>query len=253
MILVGTSGYYFKDWCGCFYPERFSAKDMLSFYATRFDAVELNFSFYQMPSPQTFERMVRETPEGFLFCVKLNSEMTHKGDLSNTTPFLRALEPLIKNSRLGAVLAQFPQSFYNSLESRRYLSELRRHFSALPFVAEFRHRSWQKEAVYDFLAVEQISYCAVDLPDIPVLPDRRARYTAEPAYIRLHSRNAKNWYADEKLRYDYSYTEEELKEWVGKLNELNKQAKRTFVFFNNCERANAPKNALTLLRILESR
>ncbi|MCX7704357.1 MAG: DUF72 domain-containing protein [Planctomycetota bacterium] len=251
MVLVGTSGYHFRSWKGAFYPPQISSNDMLSFYATKFDSVELNFTFYKIPTAKTLKNMVDETPEGFLFCVKLNQEMTHKSNIEVASEFLKGIEPLIETNRLGALLAQFPPSFHNRLETRRYLSNLRHLFSSLPFAAEFRHNSWQKEPLYDFLAVEQISYCSVDLPSLPTLPDRRFRFTAEPAYIRLHSRNPENWYKSEKLRYDYSYSEEELKEWVQKLETIKKQAKKAFIFFNNCEHANAPKNALSFIRLLD--
>jgi len=251
MILVGTSGYHFKAWYEVFYPRNLRTDRMLAFYATHFDTVELNFTFYRLPSANSIKSMMEETPEGFLFCVKLNQELTHKGDLSTAPDFIAGVEPLLEGGRLGAFLAQFPQNFRDSVETRRYLSNLRRSFSGLPLVAEFRHSSWQKDAVFDLLAVETVAYCCVDLPPVDGLPDRRVRYTAEPAYIRLHSRNSANWYRGEKLRYDYSYSEGELREWAEKLERLKKDAKRIFVFFNNCERGQAPRNALTFLRMLK--
>lgn len=249
-MLVGTSGYHFKSWYGVFYPKDLRTDRMLAFYATRFDTVELNFTFYRIPSADNIRSMMDETPEGFLFCVKLNQELTHKGNLSVASEFISGIEPLVEGERLGALLAQFPQNFRDGVETRRYLSNLRRSFRNFPLVAEFRHSSWQKEPVFDLLAVENVGYCCVDLPRISELPDRRIRYTAEPAYLRLHSRNPENWYRGEKLRYDYSYSDEELTEWAEKLRKLKKDARRVFVFFNNCERGQAPKNALSFRHIL---
>lgn len=251
MILVGTSGYHFKSWYGSFYPYNIRTDEMLRYYTTRFDTVEINFTFYRIPSADTVKKIVEQTPNGFVFCVKLTQELTHKGDLSKAPEFIEGIEPLVADGRLGAVLAQFPQNFHDRVETRRYLSSLRALFRDLPLVVEFRHSSWQKETVFDLLAVEAISYCCVDLPDIKGLPDRRIRYTAEPAYVRLHSRNTDNWYKGEKLRYDYSYGEDELREWAEKVKKLKREAERVFVFFNNCEHAQAPKNALAFLRILD--
>ena len=119
MILVGTSGFSYKDWVGVLYPENTKSADMLEFYARIFPSVELNFTYYQMPSTRTIEGLVRKVPDGFEFCVKANKTMTHEID-ANEDPGLRrgtfsdfmdALKPMTDRGVLGSVLAQFPWSF----------------------------------------------------------------------------------------------------------------------------------------------
>jgi len=255
-ILIGTSGFQFPDWVGIFYPENLPRRDWLAFYATHFDTLEVNFTFYSMPGERALAGMVKSVPEGFLFCVKLHNHFTHEApesgvfDADAARRFRSALKAMLEENRLGCLLAQFPNSFRDRPKNRRYLADLRHAFSGMPFAVEFRHVSWQKEEVFDHLALLDAAYVCVDLPRILGLPDRRARFTAEPAYIRLHSRNGKNWYKGEKLRYDYNYTESELEEWVGKALELSRRAKRVFFFFNNCYRASAVLNALTFRRML---
>ena len=253
-ILVGTSGFQFPDWVDTFYPPRLPKKEWLSYYSAHFDTLEVNFTFYSMPGERGLAGMVESTPEGFLFCVKLNRCFTHdmgEGlDREAVGRFKGALRPMIESGKLGCLLAQFPNSFRDRPENRRYIAQLRTAFAGVPFAVEFRHVSWQKEEVFDHLAMLDAAYVCVDLPRILGLPDRRVRYTAEPAYVRLHSRNARNWFKGEKLRYDYCYSESELREWVGKVRELAWRARRVFVFFNNCYAASAVRNALTFRRLL---
>jgi uncharacterized protein YecE (DUF72 family) len=293
-VSIGTSGYYYKDWAGVFYPEGTKKKDMLSIYAQSFPAVELNFTYYGIPKPSTFENMLAQTPPEFEFVVKANRKMTHGTNAvsprghgehregreerynkskelfsANSAPsavkqdifakYNNAIAPLIESGRLGAVLAQFPWAFKNTPDNRNYLYYFREKLPDVPLVVEFRHNSWQKQEVFDFLKEQKISYCCVDEPVAQPpyqeclrhrdLPDRRALFTAEPAYVRFHSRDAKKWYGGG--RYDYLYKEEELREWLPKIKELTRQAKKTYVFFNNCHSAQAVQNARELGKLLE--
>jgi len=253
-VIVGTSGYQYADWVGPFYPAGTARDRMLSYYATQFDAVEINYTYYGMPSPRSAARMVAETPPGFLFAVKLNRALTHEVEEESVeevaTRFREGIAPMVEAGRLAALLAQFPNSFRDTLENRRHLVRLREMFEGLPLAVEFRNAAWQKDPVFDLLAVNRMGYCCVDLPALRGLPDRRARYTAEPAYVRFHSRNARNWYGGRESRYDYSYGEEELAGWVPKVRALAGRAGRVLVFFNNCHAASAAGNALVFRRLL---
>jgi len=255
-ILIGTSGFQFPDWVETFYPPNLPRKRWLPFYAAHFDTLEVNFTFYSMPGERSLASIAEAVPEGFLFCVKLHNHFTHEApqkgefDADAASRFASALRPMLQTGKFGCLLAQFPNSFRDNPRNRRYLADLRRAFADLRFAVEFRHSSWQKEEVFDHLAFLDASYVCVDLPRILGLPDNRIRFTAEPAYVRLHSRNARNWFKGEKLRYDYNYTDAELKEWVDKVRELSRIAKRVFVFFNNCYAASAARNALTFRRLL---
>jgi uncharacterized protein YecE (DUF72 family) len=253
LIIIGTSGYYYQDWAGVFYPDGTKKQDMLAVYAQHFPAVELNFTYYGIPKPSSFERMLEQTPEHFEFVVKANKQMTHESKEEDVFPKYRdAIAPLVESGRLGGVLAQFPWAFKNTPGNRNYLYAFRERLPGVPLIVEFRNNSWQKQEVFDFLKEQSISYCCVDEPVLRDLPDGRVVFTAEPAYVRFHSRNADNWYAKGgKDRYDYLYTEEELAEWAPKLEELAGRAKRVYAFFNNCHRAQAAQNARRLGELLE--
>ncbi len=253
MIVIGTSGYYYKDWAGVFYPEGTKKDGMLAFYAQHFPAVELNFTYYGIPKPSTFENMLAKTPPEFEFVVKANKAMTHEsGEEDVFKKYRDAIAPLVQSGRLGAVLAQFPPAFKNTPDNRNYLYYLHEQLPGVPLVVEFRNNTWQKQEVFDFLKQQGISCCCVDEPEHRDLPDRRAVFTAEPAYVRFHSRDAGRWYAKGgKDRYNYLYSEEELAEWIPKVSELAAQAKKVYIFFNNCHAAQAAQNARRLGELLE--
>ncbi len=250
VIVIGTSGYHYPDWVGNFYPEGTKKKDMLQHYALQFQAVELNFTYYGIPKPSTFENMLARTPENFEFVVKANKAMTHQSGQEDAFKMYRdAIHPLVESGRLIAVLAQFPWAFKNTPDNRNYLYYFRERLPDTPLVAEFRHNSWQKQDVFDSMKELNISYCSVDEPKLRDLPDRRAVFTADPAYVRFHSRDAGKWYGGD--RYDYLYTEEELEEWLPKIEKLVKQAEIVCVFFNNCHGGQAAQNARRLAELLE--
>ena len=123
MIHIGTSGYSFKDWKGEFYPVDIKNSEMLDFYARHFKVVEINSTYYAIPKPATFERMVEKTPPDFGFTVKAHSGMTHdrKDNKSVFDQFEEAVQPLIEAKKLKGILAQFPWSFKNVEENRKYL------------------------------------------------------------------------------------------------------------------------------------
>ena len=253
MIYIGTSGYSFKDWVGPFYPGKTRAPDMLKIYAERFPTVELNFTYYAMPAEKTIAGMAGNTPEDFQFFVKANQATTHEQDRSAAEPFLAALEPFRTTGKLAGILAQFPYAFKNNEVSRRYLAELREDFTDESVVVEFRHDSWTRDPVFDFLERLQFGYCAVDEPDLPGLVPPVARATASTAYVRFHSRDASKWFGgDGQERYNYLYSEDELREWTPKVQELNAEPKvdNLFVFFNNCHAGHAAVNAVQFQEML---
>lgn len=252
MIVIGTSGYYYQDWVGAFYPEGTKKQDMLALYSEKFSAVELNFTYYGIPKPSTFERMLEQTPESFEFVVKANREMTHEPKGKDVfAEFRDSVAPVVRSGRLGGVLAQFPWAFKNTPDNRNYLYYFRERLKDIPLVVEFRNNSWQRQEVFDSLGEQGVSYCCVDEPEMQDLPDRRAVFTAEPAYVRFHSRDAGKWYAQGgKERYNYLYKEEELVEWLPKIRELAGKANKVYAFFNNCHFGQAAQNARRLGELL---
>lgn len=257
MILVGTSGYSYTDWRGAFYPPRLPPGEMLAFYARRFPAVEIDYTYYRMPTAQTLGAMERKTPDGFRFAVKLHRSLTH--ELPPTLPemaanereFVTALAPLADAGKLGCLLAQFPFSFRASPANRDYLRGLVERL-ALPLVVEFRNREWAVPETPALLSELGAGYCCVDEPALAGLMPREAITTGPVAYLRFHGRNAAKWWNHKEAweRYDYLYSEEELKAALPDIAALDRQSDLTYVMFNNCHAGQAARNASALQDLL---
>ena len=195
-IFVGTSGYSFADWVGPFYPPGTRPGDFLSFYARHFDTVEVNSTYYRVPSPRAIEQMERKTPPGFRFMVKLNQAMTHERSLeaSLVRDFRAALEPLKAAGKYEGLLAQFPWGFRRTPENESHLAALRDSLAGEPLFVEFRHASWALPDMPERLRGKRLGFCAVDEPALAGLMPPVAWVTAEDAYVRFHGRNAANWW-----------------------------------------------------------
>jgi len=254
-IRIGTSGYSFADWVGPFYPPGMRSNEFLGFYAERFDTVEVNATYYRIPPPRTLEQMERKTPPGFVFVVKLNQAMTHERSLDDSLfrDFLAVLDPLKAAGKYGGLLAQFPWGFKRTPDHRRFLAALHEKLAGEPLFVEFRHDSWLTSGLESSLRERHIGYCAVDEPPLPGLVPPVTMVTTDEAYVRFHGRNEQNWWASGGStgdRYDYDYKPDELKDWVRKVAELAEQAKRTYLFFNNCHAGQAARNAKLMQELL---
>jgi len=252
-IWIGTSGFSYPDWVGPFYPPGTRPGDMLAIYARRFPIVELNFSFYRMPSPGAFEHMVQRTPAGFQFLVKMSSDVTHALQLGAVRPFLAALQPLQEAKRLAGVLCQFPQSFHRTRLATSYLRQLADRLAGSPSFVEFRHRSWFRGSLIRELMRIGLGVVSVDVPSIPSLFPRELLTANGTIYVRFHSRRAGNWYARGKDRYDYLYSDEELSEWLDEIQPLLADTQRVYLLFNNCRKAQAAQNAEQVKRLIDGR
>lgn len=254
MIYIGTSGYSYKDWVGPFYPEGTPRKEWLEFYARQFRVTELNFSYYRVPTTFTMERLVAKTPQDFVFTLKAHQDMTHnrEGNEEVFSEFVHSLEPLIQAGKFGCVLAQFPYSFRPDEEGLEYLRFLREQLSDLPLVIEFRRRDWIRDEVFDLLRDNDLGFCCVDQPRFKNLIPPIAVATSSIGYVRFHGRNAKKWWQHKEAweRYDYTYSDEELEEWVPKIHELQEKADKTFVFANNHWQGQAVQTARQLQMLL---
>ncbi len=233
MLYIGTSGFQYDDWVGAYYPEGLPKKDWLAFYAHEFNTLEINFTYYRMPTARTLGGMAQRVPDDFLFTIKATQEMTHarERDANIFVQFTNALAPLLDARKLGALLAQFPNSFRASNDSRAYLKWFREHLRDLPLVIEFRNKEWLTDETYQFLRENDLGFCAVDEPFFP----RVAEVTSHIAYVRFHGRNAAKWWKHEHAyeRYDYTYSQPELQEWTPKIQTMDALAETTFVFANN--------------------
>jgi uncharacterized protein YecE (DUF72 family) len=283
-VWVGTSGYSFRDWVGPFYPPGTRSGDFLHYYAAQFSCVEVNSTYYGIPEPRVLQQMERKTPDGFRFIVKLNQEMTHErnADPALADKFLRAVQPLKDAGKYHGLLAQFPWAFRRDEDSKAHLERLRERLPGEPLWIEFRHASWMHPRLPEWLAERGLGYCAVDEPALPGLVPPVTHVTNGVGYVRFHGRNAANWWASgsgaraagagptlrvgapgagppppdprfarvPRDRYDYDYPERELSEWLERVNALARQAKQTYLFFNNCHAGQAARNAKLMEELL---
>lgn len=254
MIWIGTSGYSYKDWKGTFYPEGIKDKDMLPFYSEHYNFTEINSTYYRMPSTSMFKNMDERTPENFKFSVKAHSIFTHSRDASgeDAKNFLDALKPIEEKGKLGTILFQFPNSFHFTKDNMDYLLKIREAFKERSLCFEFRNAFWTREDTIKLLKSLQIGWVCVDEPPIPGLVRPAVAATSDTAYVRFHGRNSEKWYDHKEAyeRYDYMYSEKELGEWVSKIKYVDKNAKNTYIAFNNHFRAQGAKNASMLKRLI---
>jgi uncharacterized protein YecE (DUF72 family) len=235
-ILIGTSGWTYRDWRGRFYPQKLPQREWLAYYAERFPTVELNVTTYRLPKEHDLARWAA-VPRRFVYTVKLSRLITHRkrpGEprafVDNYMARIAPLEPHIAN-----VLAQFPPFFARDLDALRgFLDTLPPHHR---YVVEFRHPSWYDDAVHALLRERGISLCLHDLRGsiAPLV------VTGPVLYVRLHG---------PVRAYAGSYSRKRLERWATTIRELAPRVEATFVYFNNDQNAYAPRNALALRGLL---
>jgi uncharacterized protein YecE (DUF72 family) len=251
-IKIGTSGYSFQDWVGPFYPTGIEKGKMLDFYINHFSTIEINSTYYRIPHPAVMANIERKTPKEFEFIVKTPDILTHKRvDIESKLPeFLECLKPMQDSGKLKGLLAQFPYSFRFSVANLEYIRRCREILNPNLLYVEFRHDSWINREMYKSLKESEIGYVAVDEPQLAGLIKPDLFTTTNTAYIRLHGRNAQQWWQGGALRYDYNYSDKELQEWKEKIDKIKGKAGKVFVFFNNCHLGQAVKNARQMMNML---
>ncbi len=250
---MGTSGYSFADWIGPFYPAGTPRSKMLDEYVRHFDIVEINSSYYRIPTASMFERMEHKTPAGFEFIVKLFRGMTHEieDDARMYREFVDSVAPLKEADKFAGFLAQFPWKFKNGDAGKAHLAALRKRLGEDPLFVEFRHDSWIESETFEFLRDLGVGYCSVDEPQLKGLVPPVVVATTDEGYVRLHGRNARNWWGrGGGDRYDYDYDKDELAEWSGKMLDLEGKVKKVYAFFNNCHAGHAARNAELMIEML---
>jgi uncharacterized protein YecE (DUF72 family) len=257
-IHIGTSGFSFPDWKHVFYPAHLPATKMLEYYATQFDTVEINASYYRIPSRATFEAMARRTQDTFTFMVKVHGDVTHtrRSEVATVRASMTALHsstnPLREAAKLRGFLAQFPYAFRNRQSEREYLLRLKELAAEVPLFVEFRHSGWVVPAVATFLRTNQIGYVCVDEPALSRLMPAQELVTTDVGYVRLHGRNAEAWWGSAEGdghnsgRYDYSYSEAQISEWIIRVSGMLTKSSSLYLYFNNCVRGQAATNALLM-------
>jgi uncharacterized protein YecE (DUF72 family) len=243
-LLIGTSGWSYKEWVGVFYPS--SGTNKLSFYSTLYGTAEIDSTFYAYPSKGLVQGWARYTPENFVFSVKLPQLLTHekkldlaKGVESDLIRFLSLLSPLTASGKLGPVLIQLPPSFSYQSDFGNLKGFLEKIPDDIRFAVEFRHPSWLREDVWSLLRGKNVANVIVDEPLLP--PDTMV--TADFAFIRWHGRGSRPW-------YNYRYKDKELEAWVPKVEEVAARAKKTYGYFNNHFSGFAIENSLKMLEMV---
>jgi len=230
---VGTSGWHYEHWRSIFYPEKLTRAKWLEFYAGHFNTVELNSSFYRLPSEAAFANWRNSSPADFTFAVKVSRFITHIRRLKNSE---EAVETFISRAKilgekLGPLLYQLPPNMHRNdevLES--FLSGLPQ---GMENVIEFRHQSWLEGEVLEILRKYNIGLCVFDMPSLscPLMA------TADFAYIRFHGSSE---------LYASCYSDEELADWSKRLADLATNLKKVYIYFNNDAEAFAVSNAKTI-------
>lgn len=235
---IGTSGWVYSHWKERFYPTSLSQSHWLEFYTQHFDSVELNNSFYHLPSEKAFLHWKQTTPAGFKFAVKVSRFITHLKKLKNVET---SLENFFSRARfleekLGPLLYQIPPQLpRNDALLGDFLKLLPTEFQ---HVFEFRNPTWMDSVIFRLLQKHNAGFCVFDMPDFrcPVLS------TADYAYFRFHGSTA---------LYSSCYSDGELREWADKIQDIAKSVRAVYVYFNNDAEGYAIKNALMLREILE--
>jgi uncharacterized protein YecE (DUF72 family) len=228
---VGTSGYSYKEWKGSFYPEDLPAKQMLRYYAERFRSVEMNNTFYRMPTAAALQAWVDEVPAGFKFAIKAPQRITHfqrlRGADESVSHLLEVIGVL--KEHLGPLLFQLPGNF------KKDVPRLREFLSLLPpggrVAFEFRHESWFDQEVFDALGERQAALCVAQAEDTPETP---LVSTADWGYLRLRLP---------------AYSDAALKKWIKVARE--QKWRDAFVFFKHEDEGKGPEFATRFLRLLD--
>jgi uncharacterized protein YecE (DUF72 family) len=229
-VLVGTSGYNYPEWRGSFYPEKFSTDKMLAFYAERFPTVEINYTFYRMPSEKLLAGWAAGTPDEFTFTLKAPRRITHDAKLHRcedlAQSFCRTARTL--GPKLAVLLFQLPPTFKKNIDTLRAFIEVLPEGTRAAF--EFRHGSWFAPEVFDVLRSRNLALCIADSEKMST----PVEVTADYGYFRLR---------------DEGYQQADIDRWADTIRTLP-GIRDTFVYFKHEEQGLGPEFAQRLERAL---
>lgn len=234
-IHLGTSGWQYGDWKGVFYPDGLPTKDWLHYYATLFNTVEINSTFYRMPRSTTTENWYKQVPEHFLFTLKINRFFTHTKRLAVDDEFRHRLNTFINSAqalgkKLGMVLVQLPPSLRADYALLKNFFEVVN--GRLPLALECRHASWFTPETKRILKDYKVLWVVNDSPNR--WPAEKYS-TKQGAYLRFHGN---------KVLYKSSYSDAELSLWA---NEIHRSpAQHIWIYFNNDFGGVGAENARTM-------
>ncbi len=218
-VLVGTSGYNYAEWRGTFYPEKFSPDKMLAFYAERFPTVEINYTFYRMPTEKQLAGWAAGTPDGFTFTLKAPRRITHDSKLERCEDLVHAFCRIARtlDRKLGVLLFQLPPTFRKNTDVLRSFVELLPDGTRAAF--EFRHPSWFDADVFDALRSRNVTLCIADSEKLSTPVEATADY----GYFRLR---------------DEGYQQSDLERWAATVKML--PGSDAFVYFKHEEQGLGP-------------
>ncbi len=237
-IRIGTSGFHYRHWVGPFYPPKTSTAKMLEYYVQHFDTLELNNSFYRLPTIEAFECWRDSTPKNFVFAVKASRFITHNKKLKDPENALENLLPRAEHlgKKLGPILFQLPPRWKVNAERLINLLQIlpREH----RYTFEFRELSWLTLGICRILRKFNAAFCIYELAGY----QSPLEITADFSYIRLHG--------PESGKYQGSYSKKRLSEWAHWIEQQAKSLKAIYVYFDNDQAGYAAQNALTLRRMV---
>jgi len=241
-LFIGTSGFSYSHWeDGVFYPKDLPKTKELEYLSRKFNTVEINSSFYHLPSEKSFCSWKKRTPKDFIFSLKVSRYITHIKKLSNCQKEWRDFlkRALLLEKKLGPFLFQLPPSFKKDTERlKSFIELLEKTASSFRFVFEFRHPSWFSKDVYEVLKRGgNTALCFIDSPRW----ESEEVVTADFVYIRMHG---------SKSLYSSNYSQKELKSLAEKIRDYLKKGLDVYVYFNNDAFGFAPKNAFYLKGVL---
>lgn len=235
---VGTSGWSYHHWRGLFYPADMPPREWFTHYSNFFHTVEINYSFYRLPSEKTFVRWREQGPAQFVYALKAPRTITHLKKLRRIEVTLdRFLERArLLDDKLGPILYQLPPNLH--LDEERLTDFLNLLPGDMQHVIEFRHQSWHCDDIFELLREKHVTFCHVSLPDFPCpFP-----VTGPMVYLRMHGVGVK---------YSGSYGEEQLRDLGGRVDHFLQQGLDAYIYFNNDACAYAVENAWQLGKLLE--
>lgn len=227
-LYVGTSGWTYGHWQKIFYPDGWPTKDRLKYYAQYFPTTEVNYSFYHLPRPSTYLKWHHETPEGFIFAVKVSRFITHVKRLRDVEEaWAKFIDHALNlKEKLGPLLFQLPPSFsakrenYNQLQDFLYLITSKKPPQNLRFAFELRHKSWCNQQIYNLFKKYNIAWVIADSSRYP----KAKSITADFVYVRMHG---------PQTMFGSLYSSEELNELARDIGEWLSSGLDVFVYFNN--------------------
>lgn len=271
-LFIGTSGWVYSDWQEIFYPKNLPSKDKLKYFSRHFNTTEINYSFYHLPRPSTYQNWHNQTPNYFLFAVKASRYITHIKRLQGVKEAWKVFleNALNLKEKLGPILFQFPPSFSAFAPALPEQRRIRRSSPAASvggkatdnikrleeflklitqsynpkYAMEFRHETWCTEKIYKLLRKYNTAWVIADSPRYPILRQSSGQeaevITADFVYIRMHG---------SKVLFASKYTDKELKDLAQKIKKWQKQGLDVYCYFNNDFQGYAIENSKKLLNL----